>query len=763
MRRTTLRTCAAVCAAALAAGCSHDLSIDVPAGPQVRAIAPAAAFSGQVVRIQGSSFDLDPSSNVVVFPGATARGFAIANGELQVRVPADAGSGNVSVTNSFGSSAPVTGFTYLGLGQLRDLRVVQQVPLLHAPRRLFSVAGRLVADSILVSGVLDVDDPSFFVPGGARQVPSVGGGAIYTTDFDGVLRRVDAATSAETTRAIGTDTFDNVAWVSGTLLGLGPSPSTDRLAMTTLDPTTLASTAGPVDTTAFISSVPQDVGDGRAAFPVLVQPTDATLHVGLVSVEGPTPVYTDLGDGGHAFDRNTVAFGVGQGPRTLAGGDGPLAAVGLSSGDVAIVDLTSDQFESGEIATYSPDPILGMLFVPASAGTVPVPAQLVATKPSADVVVGIDLATRKLAWSVSTPRPTRMTLHGGLVYVASDTDDRLVIIDPALETAVSARSIDALPGTDDGYGGVTFMAGSNFQGYATFLTDAVYFPTARPRRMVRYALGDVRAMVAATADPPDFAFSTPDGSAWSASDAGIQVVDTSILTTIAGTPRRIATKGTQLLVATDGGVSVVESVPGNPPTLAKWDGWTVVTDLPFTSVEAVGYAPSGSAWVVGTAWNDASLAYEDVLLGWPIAALKAGAAPDGLWFGGTGTALVLDTGLWAFSRADATAIEATAYLMNGSWNGSAAPTVARSVAHAPIVLNSVVSPNGRTFVHWNARVSPDFRETSDLFVRSSDPSSVFVQLGYFGLDAKVAGVAFDDSGERLFVLTRDPDQLLVIQ
>jgi hypothetical protein len=761
MRRTSFCTSTAAAAAVLLAACSHDLSLEVPiipSGPVVQSLRPTAAFSGQVVQLRGTGFDQDASSNVVVFPGATARAFAFAGSDLLVRVPPDAGSGNVSVTNSLGSSAPVSGFDYQGLGQLRDLRIVQQVPLLHAPRRLFStpgVPGRLLADSILVSGVLDVDDPAFFVPGGARQVPSVGSGAVYTMDFDGVLRRRFLATGEETSRAVGVDTFDNVVHVSGKLLALGPSPNpaSDRLAMWTLDAATLATTtASPVDTTAWISSPPQDLGDGRAAFPVLVQPGDATLSLGLVDVSGTAPTYQSIDPVGlHTFDRDTVAFAVGQGPRTLAAGSGPLGAVGLSNGDVAMVDLTSNQFEGAEIKTHSPDPIHALLFVPAS-------GQLLAAKPSADVVIGIDLALRKVAWSVSTTRPTRMTLHtDGLVYVASDADDRLVVIDPTARAAVSARSIAVRPGTDDGYGGVTFMPASDFLGYGTFLTDAVYFPTAQPRRTVRYALGDVRPIVAATKDPANFGFSTPDWTAWSASDRGIEVLDTSICTTTAAPPRRVAARGSQLLVATGGGVSVVESSAG---ALAKWDG---VTTLPFASVEAVGYAPSGSPWVVGTAWRDATGRYEDILLGWSLAGLEAGSNPSGIWFGGTGSALVLEDGLWCFSRADAGAIDATAYLMNPAWNGTSAPAVGRAVEHAPIVANGVVSPNGRTFVHWNTRVSPDFRETADLYVRAADGASGFHQVGFFGLSAKVAGVAFDAAGERLFVVTRDPDQLLVIE
>jgi hypothetical protein len=769
MRRTLLRTSAALVAAALFAACSHDLSLQVPTGPVVQALTPTSAFSGQVLRIRGTGFDLDPTSNLVVFPGAQARAHALSGGDLLVRVPANAGSGTVSVTNSLGSSAPVSGFTYRGRGELRDLRVVQQTPLLHAPRRLFSIAGRLLADSILVAGIIDVDDPSFFVVGGGRQIPSVGGGAVYAMDMDylnGTLRRADATTGAVlASRAVGIYTVDTVAYVSGKLLATGPSPTSDRLAMWTLDPISLDTTAGPFDTTAWFGFAipPRDLGDGRAAFAVMLDPTyGRSLRVGLADVTGAGPTYEDLGDGGHVFDYDTIAFAVGQGPRTQfgAGATGPLAAVGLSSGDVAIVDLTSKQFETAEIKTYSPDPVHSVLFVPELVGTVrTVRAQLIATKPSADVVIGIDLATREVAWSVSTTRPTRMTLHSdGLVYVASDADDRLVVIDPAKQAAVSARSIDVGPGTVDGYGGLAFAGRTADASVSMFLTDAVYFPIARPHRALRYALGDLRPIVAQTQYPPEFLLATPDYSMILANTQGIEVADAvggSVFAATPAAPIRIATSGNQILVGTNDGFSLVESQTGG--TLAEYDG----PYFPFDSLAAVGFTQAGSPWAIGSFWDGQAESW--VLAGWPMADIRSGTGiPHGVYLDGPATGLQLDQGLWVFQNQGPLSLRGTAYLVPTTWVGTT-DTFSTNVVIAPVVTNGIPSPNGRTFVHWRTKVSPDGRETADLYVRSCDDATGFVQLGYFSLDGPVAGVTFDDTGERLFVVTRSPDQLLVIQ
>lgn len=73
--------------------------------------------------------------------------------------------------------------------------------------------------------------------------------------------------------------------------------------------------------------------------------------------------------------------------------------------------------------------------------------------------------------------------------------------------------------------------------------------------------------------------------------------------------------------------------------------------------------------------------------------------------------------------------------------------------------NATVSPNGRTIVHWE----PGFRGGADLHVNSADPATGFAEIGFVHFEATIGGFTFDTRGERLYLLTRSPDRLYVIE
>ena len=76
--------------------------------------------------------------------------------------------------------------------------------------------------------------------------------------------------------------------------------------------------------------------------------------------------------------------------------------------------------------------------------------------------------------------------------------------------------------------------------------------------------------------------------------------------------------------------------------------------------------------------------------------------------------------------------------------------------------DALPSPNRRTSVTWEQATVPG--ATGALQIWSADPATFFAPLSAVSLPASaVTGLAFDASGERLYVVTRDPDLLLVVE
>jgi hypothetical protein len=458
----------------------------------------------------------------------------------------------------------------------------------------------------------------------------------------------------------------------------------------------------------------------------------------------------------------TGAVAVGTGKDAL---NRRLAAVGLASGDVALATLTPPAWITTTVVDTRSSSAVGSLTF--AGGNL-----LVATKPGEDVVLGIDLSTGKVLWAVPAAQPVCATVHDGLVWVGQRAESALLVIDPATGRQVNSVRVGVSPGTDDGYGGVAFKPGETDPYLAQYLADTPYIATGNPQTLLGYSLGIVQPMVATTASPPVFTMTNPYyDTVWSAGADAVELAYVSDVYALPGRPRRAAFDPSWLVVGTDAGVSLVES--RNLLGGQVWAGASL--DSPM--FDAVGFLPSGSPYAV-VQMPDSLGVRRYGLIAWTIAALQTTGSFWGQWLeSGSGPdeylgSVLLEDGLWIF-RVDSSGVS-YATRLDPAWEGTGYPSFVRTVTFAPYLKNLVrsvalgaggrpagplVSPNRRTFVHWE----DNFGGGTDLYVRSADPDTTFEELSFTHFAGRTMGLAFDDKGERLFVVTRDPDALLELR
>ncbi len=149
------------------------------------------------------------------------------------------------------------------------------------------------------------------------------------------------------------------------------------------------------------------------------------------------------------------------------------------------------------------------------------------------------------------------------------------------------------------------------------------------------------------------------------------------------------------------------------------------------------------AWRTGTSWQVGT---------WTPADAKAGSAPKALALARPATAaFTVDGVLWvASASADGSVVQAES--MTGS-----PPRVVDAVAlDGPIGDLVAISPNGRMLV----AVSPG---TRDVLLYRADPEAHFPLVADVAVAGTVTGVAFDESGETAYVITRVPEQLVALE
>jgi outer membrane protein assembly factor BamB len=714
-RRTVLATAPSL-ALALALtlpGCARDLELPPPpAGPALTGLDPSAAFAGELIEVAGRGFAADPAGNAVVFPGATARGERLTATGLVVRVPPDAGSGELRVTSDGGTSAPVAGFRYLGLGQLRVGKVVTaQVPVVHQPRLLLADGDALYLHSGLLDGLVQAGEDFFMRSCPLSTIPGAAGGALFWIGEDGLLHRRDTATGVElevTAAAAGLGALSLtqlVALPAGPLVAVGSDGSGTVLAP--LDPATLLPVSAGLQRTFALGldSAVAALPGGRLA--AVAQPSGGGLSRLRVMDLAGTFITV-------ATPRSIPAVGIELATGTL--GAQEVIAVTTANGTFDVVTTTGAVVRSDPALSSTPVSALAI-----AGGLV------VAARTDDGTVVATDLASGT-GWGLATPRPTRLAVAGGVVWVASDANDVLVALDAATGALLAHRGVAVGPGSALPLGGLALSGGR-----LTMLT-------AHPGARVDFTLPDFTPTGESTPFHPTLIAADPDtGRLWIASGAFVSTLDLAWSTPVA------VAATVQRMLALDDGLAVVHDTG-----LAWVSAAGAVHELVADAFIAVALASDRNHRLLYAA----TVGSVDTLMVFAAGGPAAGAAPalqapvPGLTLG----AVFVDDQPWAFYY-DAGDRVAARLDTSGTF---AAPQPRRNSDN-----DSLPSPNRRTLITWDPATVPG--ATGALQVWSADPSTRFAPLSSMALPANVSGLAFDPTGERLYVVTRDPDLLLVVE
>jgi hypothetical protein len=715
------RRSAAAAALALAllgpAGCARDLALPPEGtGPRLTALVPARAHAGELVELQGSGFADDPAANRVDFPRAAAQGLARTSAGLLVRVPADAGSGPVVASTSRGTSEPLAGFEYRGLGQLRAGQVVQAVTLLHQPVALFALGPDPIIDSALYRGLVGTG-ASPFVARHYFQRPAAGGDSIYYAEealrlvrFVPGVGEVAGRAIAESPAVLGhvaDATAPLVVTITTTALG-------DQLA--TYAAADLAPVMPSTPLGLKVQSDPVDVGDGR--FAVIAEDAQGALTLALVDPRGavlaPLAV-TLLPAPPVAVQALPVALaaGVADGERVVA--------VALAGGLVGLATVTPvPAWRAARAGTYSATPIAAL----AVAG-----GRVLAAKPDDGVVLGIDAAAAAVAWALERPRPTALAAGpGGVAWAAGAADNVLAALDAARGVLLGQRAADAQATS------ASVLAGAAWRP-AGELGAALAFPVARPPALVTWPLAGAPEALVLPLAPTLVAWDPAAGDLWTGEATGVSL-------------------GGAGPIPVPGGVAWLGVSPAGLVTLGGALGLVLggqvrplASDLD-SALAAPARAADGRLLAVG------SMGQEERARLWSAAALGTAAAPtlDVVLPGFALQGAFIDGQAWVTWLEPATFEARSARL---------GPAGALADEVAGLIPEGLQSPNGRTMVVAEEGLLGG--GLTSLRVVALEPAAGFPTADRIELPASVVGLAFDGTGERLYVVTRSPDQVLVLE
>lgn len=743
--------------AQLAAGCARELELPPRStAPVLAALSPSAAYAGQLVRLQGSGLDPDPSANVVTFAAATARGLRFEGAALVVRVPDDAGSGPVIVANGRGTSAPSGDFAYLGLGEPRRRAPTAGLPLLHAPRAVHGIGGSAYLDSAIYDGLLSSADGGFSTPAADLSAAADWKGALYGAAHvpqttTATLWRVDATTGA----AVGPRTipFPPTALVPmrGVDLLVAFSASGATVAAWDLD------TLEPVLAATLVAGAEEwfaatDVRDGRAVAVAYGATYDLTLAlVDFAGVRaGGAPAATLLPG---AFDppldlRVAVALADRAGPDVSAGE--PLAAITLAGGDLAVARLGPDPRFVGTIETFSPSDVAAL----AGAATIPV---VVATKPDDGLAVGADLVARELVWAVEGDLPGAAGAAGDVALVAHGGNNLVSVVNLVDGARIARLSFDLAPGRGEA---ASYAGGLAYLGRDPAVSgseDLLFLVSSRFPGLLRFSL-DARTATCSLRAPGigPVAASAGEPALWVARrgvpaaldllrDRGAAAPVTVTLPGLEAVPL-LAPRGTD--VAFTHRELIPEGVVGGGAGLSLLDaaGLSSVATVGLGAV-GLGFAPDGRIWIVPRLGPAATAQL------WEPAQVHAGGAPAaqrplaaGAWL----SAAWLEDGLWILGRGDVP----SAVLLGPELD---VVRTVRLAGDAP--AGAIASPNGRLLVE---RVFGGPAGQTVLHFYRADPDVGFPLLDTLVVEGVVEGLTFEPSGERLWLVTRDPDALVLV-
>ncbi len=748
--------------ASAAGACSRDVTLPPEAtAPRIQSIVPDRAYAGQAITIAASGLDPAADQNLVQFPSAVARGERTSGDQLVVRVPADAGTGQITVQASGGVSAPWGTFSYLGLGQLRTGAISGEVALLHKPYRLLAVGGDTFLHSDLLLSLVRYADPTFVrdLAVSVDALPWAGAVAWLESEWHrdqpalnaSRLVRLDVGTGAAVEASV------DFAGVGPIVAMSAPSaaPGGDRIALLRSYDTGAvtvalrdAGTLLEVQPEATLPSVAQvrgcaDGGEGQLACLVRSVP-GGPLSLALVTPGASPAVQAVALATGDVVQEDPIDL---EDPicagRTSS--NARMAAIALDDGRIALARLDGGSPAlAGHLDTGSRTPARSVACARIPDPALGIAARLVviASKRADDLAVAVEAEAPpgRIAWSATVPRASRAAVDvaSGTVHLAGEADNRVTVLD-AGGALLARRSFDVLPGRDGAVQAAAWIpAGGGSPAALVFAVGSppgvielplaaapgtfpvyrnrpdavgVFGPFAPYDPGYRYYFTLREQAVSQAGDLWNVAFATQIGQdgpsdAYVGTAGGLLTIDYS-------------TMGTSL-----SGIAGAEFV-----SMGLLQGPRV-----FAAV-----ADGNGAWTV-RAWSEARAA--------------AGDPADSTWSspGPIAGAAVLDDLLWTFHRDAGDAFVATQLD-----DALAHPrSVAMREAFDRILA---VSPNGLTFVTWEYQ--PWSWETSVVVWAAG--GGAFERVATVPVQGVVSGVAFGGTGEALYVLARSPDRVVVLE
>jgi hypothetical protein len=771
-----MRPIACLLAVGLLAACSRDL--DVPplsTAPRVQSIAPASAYAGQKIVIRGSGFDPAPEGNLVQFASVSARAEAVIGGSLWLRVPADAGTGPITVATRGGISAPsATPFSYRGLGEVRGAAVTSEIPLVHRPYRVVGIEGDTFIHSDLVVGLLRYGDPSFVAPHGKAM-----DAAPWTAPGSVVWRETVSATAGLLVRrAIGTPpesvTTATIPAVEGgpvvAMRAHGGLPDAVAVLQYQGDPAYLTTVAlrrlddlTPIATYEGAALEFEDLrgcadtGGGELACLVRREAGGhdglraSPLTIGIVSFE-PSVSATILPPPPVALveDRNQLDDPLCVDPTRGASGQ---AVVALEDGRLALIDLATRSFLANTVDTGSRTPVRSINCLGGG--------EVLVAKRGDDLLTRLSLADGQILWSVPVPKASRAGVDcsvaarataGGActVHVMGEADNAALVLRLDTGALLARRSFDLLPGRVDSP--EQLLDRTALQGAAAYTPDdgvpRIAVVVSAPRGVLRAPVSAQRGSgLYPTYAQSDAVAVVPGTSGRYAMVLEDVAFDAAALSSTA----QLGLDGAwpYAYAGTGAGLETLTFDNATPGALSDWE------DSEFYSL---GYLPDGRIYgaIYDTWLGDTSLKV------WTLDEAHQGSQAGATWSppGLLGMAAVLDGDLWAFwwDRNDVGELQVHA-------TGLAASTSSVSEGSSfllkdPFYQVLAVSPNGRTFVSWDLQ---PFSHDTSVVLWSSDAVAGFPRRATIPVQGQVTGVAFDETGEALYVVTRGPDRILVVE
>jgi hypothetical protein len=375
---------------------------------------------------------------------------------------------------------------------------------------------------------------------------------------------------------------------------------------------------------------------------------------------------------------------------------------------------------------------------------------VVAPKRADDLVTAVDVENEVILWTAPVPRASRAAVDedASTVHAAGEGDNRVAVLAAGTGALLARRSFDVVPGRAGAMQAAAWFPGGDGA------PPRLVFAIAAPRGVVEVPLGVAPDAYPVYQDRPDavgvFGPFAPYDPAYQyyftlreqgACESGGDVWDFD--------DPPLATQLGQdgpgdAYVGTSGGLVTLDySVSPPAPRLSPISAATFVS---------IGLLPGGAG--VFAAVGDAG---GWTVRGWSEARAAAGGLAEWTWSappasaGPIAGAAVLDGALWVFHQAGETflATELDAAL-RGVRTVAMAQTFERILA---------VSPNGRTFVTAEPR---QYTQDSSVAVWTRG-AAAFERGSTVPVEGAVSGVAFDGTGEALYVLTRAPDRVVVVE